>query len=181
MRIALLVVGITLGSVAALAAVRRRVESPKHIQPEDISLLRSNPLFGWLPPVALERIAVTLEHVQLPQGGVLLRQGDEGDRAYIVSGGELLAERDGLEIGRIGPGEVVGEIALLQSAPRMATVRALEPTRLLAIDGDEFLAAVTGGSTARKAAADLVAERLAVAGSLAASRAEPSLEVSGRG
>ena len=165
-RVSLAVVGVALGAVAGLAALRRRGEPSVEIRPQDLRLLRSNPLFGWLPPVALERVAFTLSDMELSAGEVLLRQGDAGDRAYLVAEGELIAEKDGHEIGRIGPGAVVGEIALLRAATRMATVRAARPTRVLAIDRDEFLAAATGGAAAREAADDLVSARLAAAGSL---------------
>jgi hypothetical protein len=162
-RVSLAIVGVGLGTVAALAAVRRTSEIPASIRPDDLRLLRSNPLFGWLPPVALERVAFTLTEIELPAGAVLIRQGEEGDRAYVVAEGELVVDTDGHEIGRVGPGAVVGEIALLRSAPRMATVRALTPTRLLTIDGDEFLAAATGGAAALEAADELVEKRLATA------------------
>jgi len=162
-RWSLAAVGVTLGVVAALAAARRSIELPTKVRPEDLRLLRGNSLFGWLPPVALERIAFTVTETALPAGEILLRQGDEGDRAYVVVEGELVAEKDGAEIGRIGPGGVAGEIALLRAAPRMATVRAVTPVRLLAIDRDEFLAAATGGAAAREAADELVETRLAIA------------------
>jgi predicted MFS family arabinose efflux permease len=160
-RVTLAVVGVGLGVVAALAAVRRRDEPTAEISPDDLRLLRASPLFGWLPPVALERVAYTLSEVDLAAGSVLINQGDDGDRAYLVADGELVAEKDGQEIGRIGTGGIVGEIALLHAVPRMATVRALRASRLLAIDRDEFLAAATGGDSAREAAEELVAARLA--------------------
>src|SRR5262249_39540905 len=157
--------GVSLGVVAALAAARPRTQLPSEVRPHGLPLLRGNPLFGWLPPVALERIAFTVTEESLPAGAVLLRQGDEGDRAYLLVEGELVAEKDGVEIGRIRPGGVAGEIALLRSAPRMATVRTVTPVRMLAIDRDEFLAAATGGAAARDAADELVETRLAVADS----------------
>ncbi len=162
-RLSLAVVGVGLGAVAALAASRRSSEIATQVRPEDLRLLRANPLFGWLPPVALERVAFTLSEVELPGGTILMRQGDAADNAYLVAEGELVVDRDGREIGRVGPGGVVGEIALLRAAPRMATVRAQVPSRLLAIERDEFLAAATGGADARDAAEDLVERRLAVA------------------
>jgi MFS family permease len=136
--------------------------SPETAEPpaERLDLVRANPLFGWLAPVALERVAATLEPLELAEGAVLLREGDVGDRAYLVAEGELVAERAGREIGRVEAGAVVGEIALLYDAPRNATVRALAPTRLLAIDRDEFLAAATGSDAARAASQDLVERRL---------------------
>jgi MFS family permease len=159
----LVVLAVAIGVMAGAGALWRKVEVRSSVDHGDLLLLRSHPLFGWLPPMALERVAFTMEQLDLPSGGVLLRQGDPGDRAYIVADGELVVDKDGIEIGRVGPGAVVGEIALLRAAPRMATATAFVPTRLLAIDREEFLAAATGGSAAREAADDLVEERLAVA------------------
>ena len=160
-RVSLAVVGAGLGLVAAVAGARRQIEPAAEISPDDIKLLRANPLFGWLPPVALERVAFTLSDVELGAGEVLIRQGEEGDRAYVVAAGELAVERDGEEVARVAPGGIVGEIALLHAVPRTATVRAVGPARLLAIERDEFLAAATGGATAREAAEELVTARLA--------------------
>jgi len=163
-RASLAVVGVSLAVVAAVAVARRSVELPTSIRPEDMSLLRGNPLFAWLPPVALERVAFTTAELELPRGAVLLRQGEEGDRAYLVVEGELVVDKDGSEIGRVGPGEVVGEIALLHAAPRMATATALGHVRLLVIEGDEFLAAATGGEAVREVTDQLVETRLTAAG-----------------
>jgi len=160
-RLSLAIVGAGLGLVAALAGMRREIEPSAEISAEDLKLLRSNPLFGWLPPVALERVALTLTDVELDGGDVLIRQGEEGDRAYLVVAGELAVEKDGEEVARVGPGAVVGEIALLHVVPRTATVRAVGAARVLAIDGDEFLAAATGGASAREVAEELVTARLA--------------------
>jgi predicted MFS family arabinose efflux permease len=160
-RVSLAAVGAGIGLVAAVAASRREIEPAAEISADDINLLRAHPLFGWLPPVALERVAFTLSDVELDAGDVLVRQGDEGDRAYLVSEGELAVEKDGRDVARIARGGIVGEIALLHAVPRTATVRAVGRARLLAIDRDEFLAAATGGATAREAAEELVAGRLA--------------------
>jgi MFS family permease len=152
------------GAFLALAAgggwLGGRREQALELPPGVLQLLRSNPLFAWLPPLGLERLASVVAPVEIRRGEVLLREGDPGDSAYLLAEGELVAERGGREIGRIQPGEVVGEIALLHDAPRMASVRALAECRLLRIDRDEFLTAATGNVTARNAADRLVGSRL---------------------
>ena len=149
-------------AAGALAGLLRRPLETAEPPAEYLELVRSNPMFGWLAPVALERIATTLEPLELAEGAVLLREGDVGDRAYLVAEGELAAERGGREIGRIAAGAVVGEIALLQATPRTATVRAVTHCRVLAINRDEFLAAATGSAAARAASDDLVEGRVAM-------------------
>ena len=159
-RPALAVAGAGLVVAASAGMLMRRCETAAEPRAEDVRTVRANPLFGWLAPVALARLTTRLEPLDLAPGATLLRQGDPGDRAYLVATGELVAERDGREIGRLREGAIVGEIALLRDAPRMATVRARTSCRLLAIDRDEFIAAATGNAAARDAGARLVERRL---------------------
>ncbi|HST26093.1 MAG TPA: cyclic nucleotide-binding domain-containing protein [Gaiellaceae bacterium] len=162
-RQALIVAGIGLAVAAAAAMLLRSREHAREIRPEYMELIRANPLFRWLPPIAVARLSSRLETVELDEGDVLLREGDPGDCAYLLERGELVADKGGLEIGRVRPGGVVGEIALLHDAPRMATVRAVTGCRLLMIERDEFLAAATGNTGARDEAVQLVDRRLAEA------------------
>jgi MFS family permease len=161
-RLALVAAGGALVAVAVAGRLHPRAETAEP-SAEYVELLRSNPLFGWLAPVGLDRLASTLEPLELSAGSVLLSEGAIGDRAYLVAEGELVARRDGHEIGRIAAGGVAGEIALLHDAPRMATVHAVTPSRLLAIERDEFLAAATGSPGARAASEELVEARLSEA------------------
>jgi CRP-like cAMP-binding protein len=89
-----------------------------------------------------------------------VHEGEGGDH-FTAADPSSSRERDGREVGRIGPGDVVGEIALLYDSPRTATVRALTRTRMLGIGREEFLAAATGSAAARAASEDLVEGRLA--------------------
>jgi len=128
---------------------------------EGLALLRAIPIFAPLPPPTLERLAGALRPVTVAGGDVLFSAGDEGDSFYIVESGELgvdLATGQKLE----GAGGWVGEIALLRDVPRTATVRARSDARLLALDRDEFLSAVTGHERTREAAYGIASERLAL-------------------
>lgn len=165
---ALVTAGAVLLIASAYGELLRHREHAREPRDEHLRMIRSSPLFRWLPPIAVARLASRLEPLELAAGDVLLRQGDPGDRAYLVEAGELVAEQDGHEVGPLHPGAVVGEIALLHDAPRMATVRAVTPSRLLAIERDDFLASVTGNTGARDEAARLVAQRLARAAAAAA-------------
>ena len=118
------------------------------------------PLLGWLPSVGLERLATKLAPLEVAAGDVLLREGEQGDRAYVIERGSVRVSLEGREIGRLGPGDLVGEIALLRSVPRTATVVAETDLRVLALDRSEFLVAATGAPDARAAADVLVDERL---------------------
>ena len=71
-----------------------------------------------------------------------MRQGDTGVGAFIIRSGkvDIVQERDGKEIklATLGPGDVVGEMALLDEFPRSASVRAAEPTTALGIQRWHF-------------------------------------------
>jgi MFS family permease len=162
-RAALIVAGAGLIVAAVAGAVLRARETAPEPRQQDLRMVRANPLFGWLAPVGLARLAARVEPLDLTAGSTLLRQGEPGDRAYLLAAGELVAEQDGREIGRLYEGAIVGEIALLRDAPRMASVHAVTDCRLLAIERDEFLAAATGNEAARDAGARLVDRRLAEA------------------
>ena len=62
--------------------------------------------------------------VTAPSGRVIVREGEPGDRFYVVRSGEVRVTRGGAEVARLGPGEAFGETALLLGVPRTATVRA---------------------------------------------------------
>jgi MFS family permease len=128
--------------------------------PERLALLRGVPFLAPLAEATLERISSLLDPVAVPSGAEVFAQGDGGDRFYVVEHGEVTVERDGRAVATLGPGEYFGEIALVRDVPRTATVRAATDASLLALDRDEFIAAVTGHAPSREAADAVVAARL---------------------
>ena len=103
--------------------------------------LRATDLFGGLEDSDLERFAGGVSEAELAPGEVLIRQGEAPDRLFVVLRGRLLVllAADGQPdqtLAEIGPGGVVGEIALIAGGPRSATVRALEKTDLLGVSSD---------------------------------------------
>jgi signal transduction histidine kinase len=116
--------------------------------------LRAVPLFETLAQEDLERLASGVEQKQLSAGSLLFEEGDEGDHAYVITEGEIdivkITDDREVLIARRGPGDVIGEMALLDVAPRMATARASEDSSLLVIpkqDLDDLLA--TSAAAAR--------------------------------
>ena len=91
----------------------------------------------------------------------VFEQGGHGDRFYVIDSGRAVVEADGAEIGELGPGSFFGEIALLRDVPRTATVRALEPLQLWALDRELFISVVTGHAPSLEAAESVVGARLA--------------------
>jgi predicted MFS family arabinose efflux permease len=160
-RPALILFGALLPVVTLLTWARlRSIDTRARIPTERIELLRTNPIFGPLPPAAIEHLAVKLQERKVEGGEVIFREGDPGDRFYIVESGRVRVVSDGEELNDLWPGEAFGEIALLRDVPRTATVEAREETTLLALERDEFIAAVTGHSPSRDAADTVIAQRL---------------------
>ncbi len=126
-----------------------------------IALLRSLPLFAELPAPAIEGLAAALRPVELRAGDVLIRQGNPGDAYFAIAAGELDAAQDGQWLGRYGRGEGVGEIALLRSVPRTATVLAHTAATVYQLDRDLFLTAVLGHAPTQRHADQIAAVRLA--------------------
>lgn len=77
-------------------------------------------------------------HLRVPEGWPLAVEGDRGTTAYVVVSGTLLVTRDGEEIGRIGPGELAGELALVRGERRNATLTAATPVIVIALDRAAF-------------------------------------------
>jgi MFS family permease len=128
---------------------------------ERIALLRSLALFSPLSAPVLERIATQLIPVEAAAGAVVIRQGDRGDRFYVIVDGEVGVSIDGLPVRSMGPGDFFGEIALLRDIPRTAGCTTLTDTHLFALERTDFLEAVTGHSGSVRAANEVVAARLA--------------------
>ena len=111
----------------------------------ELALLRSSPTFAALPPPALERLARSLKPVDVPAGEVLMREGEPGESAYVIAGGELEVRVRGSTIATLGRGDLVGEIALLRGGRRVATVVAERDARLYELDRETFLETLSGG------------------------------------
>lgn len=138
----------------------RRVDAAARVPTEALALLRALPLFAPLPPTLLERLASSAVETRVAAGEAAVRQGEHGDRFYVIRSGRTAVDVDGAPSGELGPGDFFGEIALLRDVPRTATVRAEEELQLYALERDDFLAAVTGHAPSRAAADSIVAARL---------------------
>lgn len=101
-------------------------------------VLADVPPFSGLPPRALEEVAAAMHPAEVPAGGWLFRQGDAGDAYFVVVSGRLDIIRDGVAVGVVGPGEAVGEAALLEGRLRTAGLRARRDARLMALDRADF-------------------------------------------
>jgi MFS family permease len=159
-RAALIGVGVVLPVISTLLwAKLRAVDRSADVPERELALLRGVPIFAPLPVATIELLARRLIPVRVEAGREVFQAGDPGDDFYVVAEGEVEVLVDG-KVKTEGPGGWFGEIALLRDVPRTATVRARVDSELLALDRDQFLAAVTGHAPSREAADAVVADRL---------------------
>jgi len=161
-RAALIATGLVLPVVViAFSRALVALDRPDPLIAERAALLRAHPIFYPLAEGTLEQLARALEPVAAGASAEIIRQGDHGDRVYLVVSGDLAVEVDGRPAEHLGPGDVFGEIALLRDVPRTASVRAAADSELLTLERDDFLAAVTGHPASAAEADIVVATRLA--------------------
>ncbi len=131
------------------------------LRPADgLDLLRGVALFAPLDGPLLENLARRTVLVNFIAGDVIMREGDRGDRFYVIDTGEVSVTHEGRELRRETKGEFFGEIALVRDVPRTATVTAVTDVTLRALERDDFLAALDGNSEVRSATDDIVSRRL---------------------
>ena len=153
------------GSVLPVLAIvfwrRLQAVDGDTLAPAELALLRRLALFRPLPPATLDQLASALIAVTATDGDEIIRQGDSGDRFYVIAKGEVDVTSDGRPVATLGEGDYFGEIALLRDVPRTATVTARGDVELYALERDEFLGAVTGHAESVEAADAVIANRLA--------------------
>jgi CRP/FNR family transcriptional regulator, cyclic AMP receptor protein len=105
--------------------------------------LRSAPLFAELPDEALERIKEAVAEFDVAEGAVLVQPGAEGSGLYIVCDGTVAVDTRGAGTIELGPGECIGELALLTPTARSARVWAKTPVHGLAVSRPDFTKMLT--------------------------------------
>jgi MFS family permease len=138
----------------------RRIDAATAPSPV-VALLRGVPLFAPLSLPALERLAAAASPVEVRAGTELVREGEAGDRFYVVESGDVEVSVDGRSVATLGRGDHFGEIALLRDVPRTATVTACGDAGLYALDREQFVGVVTGDAASLEAANAVIGSRLA--------------------
>jgi CPA1 family monovalent cation:H+ antiporter len=103
-----------------------------------VAALAQVPLFAGLSPRELATIASSAEELTASPGQVLTREGDDGDEFYVIASGSVCITSAGRELRRLGPGDYLGEIALVFGGNRTATATVEEPARLFVVGKDTF-------------------------------------------
>jgi MFS family permease len=158
---ALVVTGLVL-PVAAILSWRsaRGLDTAALAFTERAALLRRISLFRPLPLAALERLAAGMQPVHFDRGQHLMTEGEWGHEYVIIATGQAEVTAGGRVVNTLGPGEGAGEIGLLRSSPRTATVEAAAPIDGWSIECPTFLAVVTGQDESLTEAWAIVDERI---------------------
>jgi CRP-like cAMP-binding protein len=136
------------------------VDVGARVPADDLALLRRTSLFEPLPAAAVERLARNSVPAVVDAGTTIIREGDAGDRVYVIASGKADVSAKWSHVATLGPGDHVGEIALLRDVPRTATVVATTKVRLLSLERDVFLRTMTGDEPAHAAAHSAAEDRL---------------------
>ena len=139
----------------------RKIDAGTSAPARELALLDGVPMFRPLPLAAKDQAARSLVRTSYPAGRTIIREGETGDRFYIVASGHAQVTRDGEPLRECGPGDYFGEIALLRDIPRTATVTASDEVELYALDRAAFIDAATGHAAGREAGEEIVREQLA--------------------
>jgi CRP-like cAMP-binding protein len=105
---------------------------------EKLELLKRVPLFAGLGRKEIEEVGRLAEEIDVPAGRALMREGQTGQEFFVIVRGSVLVERGGRQIRSLGPGDFLGEIALVDDGPRTATATTASDSALLVVAHREF-------------------------------------------
>jgi CRP-like cAMP-binding protein len=103
-----------------------------------IELLKQVPLFSRCNKKQLAAIATLADLIDMPAGKLLVREGSLGRDFMVIVDGAVDVSRQGHKINALGPGDFIGEMALISGAPRNATVTTTRPSSLLVVTERQF-------------------------------------------
>jgi len=112
--------------------------SPRHV-PATVTELSSVPLLAELPGTRLNALAVRMDREELGPGTTIVREGEPGDRFFVLLSGMAHVQQEALGQRRVlKPGDTFGEVALAMGVPRTATVRSITPVVVASCDRETF-------------------------------------------
>ena len=125
------------------------------------SPLAGVPIFADLSPDELAAIAALVEEVDFPTSYPLMIQGIPAEEMAIIIEGSVVARRDDTVVATLGPGDVIGEIALLARRRRTASVITTSPSKLWVLEADAFRRVMDEHPSVAVKVLRIVADRLA--------------------
>lgn len=124
--------------LARMVLQKGRKDSKMLSTVERVIVLKSLSMFADTPDEALAELADLLQEEIAQSGDVIVREGETGDSLYIIVDGKVEVVDDNRILNQLGARAVFGELSMLDSSPRTATIRALEETSLLRLDQTSF-------------------------------------------
>jgi len=106
---------------------------------EKLIVLKSIPMFRELDVFTLQQIQKISAYKKILAGEMLMREGEEGDSLYIVISGKVGVYKNEKQISEVSKGDLVGEMAIIDKQKRSATIKTLEESTFLVIQGDDFM------------------------------------------
>jgi len=122
---------------------------PHRVSRSRLDSLRQIPVFADLPDATLAHLDSQMAEVALPAGATLVTENTRGREAFIMADGLAEVSVEGRAVTSVAAGDLVGEMSLLDSGPRTATVTALTPVRLYVLDARQFAVLFEHPDTAR--------------------------------
>jgi hypothetical protein len=138
---------------------------------ERVICLKAVPMFAEVSDETLADVAELLGEVDYAKGQVVFEKGAEGDSLYVVISGRVRVYDGARTIVELGPKEIFGELALLDPEPRLASIAAVEDTRLFRLDRESFAELMAGNIEVVRGVLHVLCERLRAHGGYAGDRA----------
>ncbi len=140
---AIVAVGVFLPALALLAWLPlTRMDAAVRSQDDDVALLRVHGIFTPMVMSTIDHLAETMRHEVHEAGATIIRKGDVGDRFFLIERGTVEIVDEDEHLALLGPGDVFGEMALLDDVPRNATALADTDVVVRSVDREAFLVAV---------------------------------------
>ena len=119
----------------------------RFLKRDKVDVLARLPLFENCSKKDLGQIASKTVEMERSAGTILTRSGRDGGLMFVILEGQAEVEKDGTVLGRLGPGDVIGELSLIDGHPRSANVRAVTDMKVLELAQDDFQSLVETSPT----------------------------------
>jgi len=125
-----------------------------------LTFLKQNALFKETPVDQLAHLIQIARTQKLPENAEFIKEGETGDELFIIMDGEVSVTRRGKEIARLGIGDCIGELSIIDKEPRSATVKTTKQSLLLSLKRNDFLLTLKSNPTIAINVMKVIADRL---------------------
>ena len=130
-------------------------------QDAKVELISRVPLFEHCSKRELAAIAAIADQVELPEGRVLVKEGELGREFFVLVDGTVEVRKGAQQLAMLRAGDFFGEIALVSNSPRMATVETVSPVRALVVSSRDFWTLLDESPRTQRKILQAVGDRLA--------------------